>query len=160
MEAVATGKPFRFMGNVRNDGYITNLPPGCCVEVPTFADDAGLHPTNVGALPPQLAACCMTNVNVQILCAEAALTGDPEYLVHAVALDPLTSAVCTLKEIRDMVIEMLEAERKWLPQFAGKTIRPTPTISIPRDCKPADVPLDPALAINNRFAQLISRKTD
>src|SRR4051794_30699370 len=53
MEAVTTGKPFRFMGNVRNDGYITNLPNGCCVEVPTFADDAGIHPTNVGALPPQ-----------------------------------------------------------------------------------------------------------
>lgn len=160
MEAVATGKPFRFMGNVRNDGYITNLPAGCCVEVATFADDAGLHPTNVGALPPQLAACCMTNVNSQILCAEAALTGDPEYLVHAIALDPLAGAVCTLKEIRDMASELLEAERQWTPQFAGKKIKPTPIISIPKDCKPAEVPLDPALAINARFGQLISQKTE
>ena len=67
MEAVATGKPFRLMGNVRNDGYITNLPNGCCVEVPTFADDTGLRPTVVGALPPRCAAACMTNVNVQTL---------------------------------------------------------------------------------------------
>lgn len=160
MEAVATGKPFRFMGNVRNDAYITNLPDGCCVEVPTYADDAGLHSTAIGALPPQLAACCMTNINCQTLCAEAALTGDPEYIVHSLAMDPLTAAVCTLKEIRDMSIELLESQRRWLPQFEGKKIRPTPTISIPKNCKPVEVPLDPALAIHKRFGTLISQKTE
>lgn len=160
MEAVVTGKPFRLMGNVRNDGYITNLPNGCCVEVPTFADDAGLHPTNIGALPPQCAAACMTNINVQSLTADAALTGDPEHIVHALAMDPLTSAVCTLKEIRDMASEMLEAQRPWLPEFGNRKIRPTPTISIPKDVKPVDVPLDPALAIHKRFGQLITQKTE
>ncbi|HET6387238.1 MAG TPA: alpha-galactosidase [Armatimonadota bacterium] len=159
MEAVVTGKPFRFMGNVRNDGYITNLPEGCCVEVPSFADDAGIHPTRVGALPPQCAAACMTNINVQTLAAIAALEGDPDHIVHAVALDPLTAAVCTLKEIREMCSEMLEAERQWLPQFGGKKIEPRPVIDIPRDCQPVDVPLDPALAINKRFATLIEQKT-
>jgi len=160
MEAVVTGRPFRFMGNVRNDGYVTNLPAGACVEVPTFADGTGLHPTRIGALPPQCAAACMSNVQVQVLTARAALDGDPEAVVHAAAMDPLTSAVCTLKETRDMCGEMLEAERQWLPQFAGKTIRPTPTIIIPPDCKPVDVPLDPALAINKRFATLIEQETD
>jgi len=160
MEAIVTGKPFRLMGNVRNNGYIDNLPAGCCVEVPTFADDTGLHPTRVGALPPQLAAACMTNVQVQILAAEAALTGDTEHVVHAAALDPLTGAVLTLKEVRDMCSEMLEAQRKWLPQFKGRKIAPKPTISIPKNCKPVQVPLDPALAINKRFATLIQQKTD
>ena len=70
-----------------------------------------------GKLPPQCAAACMTNVNVQQLTADAALTGDPEHIVHALALDPLTAAVCTLKEIRDMASEMLEAQRQWLPEF-------------------------------------------
>jgi len=158
MEAVKTGKPFRFMGNVRNDGYISNLPEGCCVEVPTFADDTGLRPTRVGSLPIQCAAACMTNVNVQLLSAEAALTGDPEHLVHALALDPLTGAVCTLKDIREMTTEMLEAQREWLPQFAGKCIRPTPMIEIPDDCVPVEVPLDPALAIHKRFGKLIEQK--
>jgi alpha-galactosidase len=156
MEAVATGRPFRFMGNVRNDGYITNLPQGCCVEVPTFADDAGLHPTVVGALPPQCAALCMTNVNVQILAAEAALLGDPELAVQAAALDPLSSAVCTLDEIRRMCSEMLESQRAWLPGFAGKQVAARPAISIPKDCQAVDVPLDPALAIGKRFGTLIS----
>jgi len=160
MEAVVTGRPFRFMGNVRNDGYITNLPEGCCVEVPTFADDSGLHPTSIGDLPPQCAAACMTNVNSQILTAWAALEADTEHVVHAVAMDPLAGAVCTLKEIRDMCAEMLEAQRRWLPGFEGKTIRPTPTISIPPNCKPVDVPLDPALAIAQRFGTLIQQETD
>jgi alpha-galactosidase len=160
LEAVTTGKPFRFMGNVRNDGYITNLPPGCCVEVPTFADDNGVHPTVIGDLPVQCAAACQTNINVQTLCAEAALTGDPEHLVHALALDPLTAAVLTLKDIREMTAEMLEELRPYLPQFEGRSIRPTPTIHIPDDCVPVEVPLDPALAIGHRFGKLIEQKTD
>jgi len=160
LEAVVTNKPFRLMGNVPNRGYITNLPEGCCVEVPTFADSTGLHPTRIGALPSQLAACCMTNVNVQILAAEAGLAGDPEAVVQAVALDPLTAAVLTLKETREMCSEMLEKERKWLPQFAGRKIAARPTIKIPKNCKPTQVPLDPALAINKRFGDLISRKTE
>jgi alpha-galactosidase len=157
MEAVATGRPFRFMGNVRNDGYIANLPPGCCVEVPTFADDAGLHPTVVGALPPQCAALCMTNVNCQILAAEAALESDPERVVQALAMDPLTSAVCTLAEVREMASAMLEAQRQWLPGFAGKAVAPRPAIPIPAGCEPVDVPLDPALAIGKRFSTLVEQ---
>jgi len=160
IEAVLTGRPFRFMGNVRNDGYIDNLPAGACVEVPVFADDSGLHPTRVGALPSQCAALCMTNINFQILAAEAALEGDPEKVVQAAALDPLTAAVLTLREIREMCSEMLEAERRWLPQFAGKKIAPRPTIAIPPGTRPVQVPLDPALAIGKRFAELVDRKTD
>jgi len=157
MEAVATGRPFRFMGNVRNDGYISNLPAGCCVEVPTFADDAGLHPTVIGDLPPQCAALCMSNVSVQVLTAEAALAGDPERVVHAAAMDPLSGAVSTLREIREMCSEMLEAQRPLLPQFKDKSITPRPVISIPSDCRPVDVPLDPALAIGKRFSQLVTQ---
>ncbi len=160
IEAVATGKPFRFMGNVRNDGYITNLPSDCCVEVPTFADDNGLHPTRVGRLPTQCAAACMSNVNSQLLAAEAAIEGNTESLVQALAMDPLTGAICTLKEIRDMATEMLEAERQWLPQFKGKKIAPKPTIFIPKDCKAVEIPQDPAQAILKRFMTLVEQKTD
>lgn len=86
--------------------------------------------------------------------------GDTEAIVHAAAMDPLTSAVCTLKEIREMCSEMLEAERKWLPHFEGMKITPKPTIVIPKDCKPVEVPLDPALAIGKRFGTLIEQDTD
>jgi len=157
LEALETGKPFKFQGNVRNDSYITNLPNGCCAEVPVFADKMGLHPTVVGALPPACAALNMLNVNGQGLAVEAAITGDPELAVAACAVDPLTSACLTLKETRDMVSEMLEAERQWLPQFEGKTVRPTPVIATPPGTKHAEVPLDPALAVVHRFGELADK---
>ena len=159
LEAHETDHVFRLNGNVRNDGYIDNLPAGCCVEVPVYVDRQGLHPARVGSLPPQCAALNQSNVTVQALCVEAGLTGDPEHIVHAVAMDPLTSTRCTLREVREMVSEMLEAQREWLPQFAGKSVRPTPTISIPADLQRVAVPVDPALAIANRFGDLATRET-
>jgi alpha-galactosidase len=154
IEAVETGEVFRLNGNVRNDGYISNLPGGSCVEVPIYVDRTGLHPATIGALPAPLAALNMTNVLVQGLSVEAALSGDTELLVQAVAMDPLTAAVLTLDEIRRMTAELLEAERAWLPQFAGKRIRSVPAISIPVGVTRQVVPLDPALAIANRFGKL------
>jgi alpha-galactosidase len=154
IEALEMGRTFKLNGNVINGGMITNLPADCCGEGPIYVDKTGLHKTVVGDLPPQCAALNMTNINVQRLAVEAALTGDVEHIVHACALDPLTSAVLTLKEIREMAIEMLEAQKQWLPQFEGKTIQPTPTIEIPKNIKPADVPIDPALAIMARFQEL------
>jgi len=159
LEALETDKVFRLNGNVRNRGYITNLPDGCCVEVPVYADKTGLHPTVVGNLPPQCAAMNMSNVTAQGLAVQAALTGNLEYAFAAVAMDPLTSAVLTLKEARDMTIEMIEAEREWLPQYKDKTIKSVPTISIPEGTQGVDVPLDPALAIVHRFGELAERQT-
>jgi alpha-galactosidase len=160
IEAVVTGRPFKFMGNVRNDGYIKNLPEGCCVEVPTFADENGLHPTTVGYLPPQCAAVNVTQVNVQGLTVEASLSGEPEHIVHAIAMDPLAGAVCTLNQIREMATEMLEAQREWLPQFEGKRIRPTPAIFIPPGTQAIHPPPDPAQAILRRFIALVEQKTE
>lgn len=154
IEAIEKNRTFRFNGNLRNNGLISNLPHECCVEVPVFADGAGLHPSYIGSLPSQCAALNLTNINVQRLAVEAALSGDPEAIVHACALDPLTSAKLTLREIREMAADMLEAEREWLPQFEGKSIRRLPIISIPRDVQRAPVPIDPALAIFARFGQL------
>ncbi|NQT54147.1 alpha-galactosidase [bacterium] len=117
IDACVTDKPFRFNGNVQNNGYILNLPQGCNVEVPCFADKRGVNPIVVGDLPAQLAAINRTNINVQELAVYAALTGDRDAVAHACAMDPLTGAVCTLDEIHSMCDELLDAERAWLPQF-------------------------------------------
>ena len=154
IEATALDRPFRFNGNLRNNRLITNLPDDCISELPVFADGSGLHPTYVGNLPPQCAALNLTNINVQTLAFLAEKYSDPELVVQAAALDPLTGAVLTLKQIRELVSELLDAEQKWLPNFEGKRPRPTPTIVIPPDCKRADVPADPALAISTRLANL------
>ncbi|MBV9104642.1 MAG: alpha-glucosidase/alpha-galactosidase [Verrucomicrobia bacterium] len=117
IEAMESHSPICINGNIPNTGLIDNLPEDCCVEVPCLVDGNGVQPTKVGSLPPQLAALNRTNINVQELIVEAALNGRTESIYHALMLDPLTAAVCTLPQIRSMVDEMLEAQRQWLPQF-------------------------------------------
>lgn len=121
MNAVVTGIPFRFAGNVLNKGCISNLPQDCCVEVPVFADREGLHSSHVGRLPEYCASLCLSNIVFQELAVKAGLNGDYEAAVQACMLDPLTAAVLAPHEIRNMMDEMFEAQMEWLPQFQGKT---------------------------------------
>ena len=111
------GEPFRFNGNVPNRQLITNLPADVCVEVPVYADRQGFNPIHVGALPPQCAALNNVSVAVEEMAIAACLEGDPLGVFHAVAYDPLTAAVLSLAEIREMVNEMLEKNRHYLPTF-------------------------------------------
>jgi alpha-galactosidase len=122
IESSVSGKPRIVHGNVRNTGLITNLPTGCCVEVPITVDREGLRPHYIGDLPPACAAVNRLSVNVHELAVKAAFTGDRDLLYAAVALDPLTSALCTLPQIREMVDALIEAEQQWLPQFTSKTM--------------------------------------
>ncbi len=117
LEAVETNIPARINGNVPNTGLITNLPEGCCVEVPCLVDGNNVQGTVVGDLPTQLAALNRSNINVQELTVEASLYSDRDAVHYAVSMDPLTAAVCTLPQIHAMVDEMLEAQAQWLPQF-------------------------------------------
>lgn len=117
INSVVTGNQIRINGNVNNSGLITNLPQNCCVEVPCLVDKNGINPCYVGELPPQLAAINRTNVNVQSLIVEAALNRDREAAYHAVMVDPLTSALLTLDDIRKMTDEMFAAEERWLTDF-------------------------------------------
>jgi alpha-galactosidase len=109
-----THQPLRINGNVPNQNLIDNLPNGCCVEVPCLVDRNGIQPTHFGHLPPQLAALNRTNINVQELIVEAATKRKRDAVYHAVALDPLTAAVCTLPQIQQMVDELFVAQGQWL----------------------------------------------
>jgi len=108
---------YTFNGNVRNFGLIDNLPGGCCVEVPVLASKRGLDAIHVGPLPPQLAILNNITAQCEELAVHAALTGDPQAVFHAICYDPLTSAVLSLAEIREMVDEMLAVNTPHLPQF-------------------------------------------
>lgn len=117
IHSMETGEPRVIYGNVRNSGLIDNLPQGCCVEVPVLVDRNGLQPTRIGALPPQLAAMMQTNINVQALAVEAALTGKKEHIYHAAMLDPHTAAELDLGQIWNLVDDMIEAHQGWLPEY-------------------------------------------
>jgi alpha-galactosidase len=117
IHSLDTGAPRVVYGNVPNAGLIDNLPHGACVEVPCLVDRNGVQPTRVGPLPPQLAALMQTNVNVQALTVEAALTGKREHIYHAAMLDPHTAAELDLDQIYALVDALIAAHGDWLPPY-------------------------------------------
>jgi alpha-galactosidase len=117
IHSMETGEPRVIYGNVPNGGIIDNLPQGCCVEVPVLVDRNGLQPTKIGALPPHLAALMQTNINVQSLVVEAALTGKREHIYHAAMLDPHTATELSLEQIWNLVDDLIEAHGDWLPNY-------------------------------------------
>lgn len=117
IESLETGRIYRGHFNVMNNGTITNLPDECVVEVPCYVDFNGVSIPKVGDLPLGCAAICSQSVWVQKLAVEAAVHADIHLLYQAAMMDPLTGAVCTPDEIRQMVDEMLVAGEQWLPQY-------------------------------------------
>jgi len=118
IHSLETGKPRVIYGNVQNDGLIDNLPQDCIVEVPCLVDKNGVQPTRIGSLPPQLAALIRTNINVQALTVEAALTRKREHIYHAAMLDPHTAAELDLDQIWNLVDDLIKAHGDWLPTFS------------------------------------------
>ena len=109
MEAMVTNKPYKMGGNVINTGLIDNLPSNACVEVPCLVDGSGILPTHVGALPEVLASLNRTNINVQLLTIEAAVTQKKEAIYHAAMLDPHTSSELSIDDIKKMCDELYKA---------------------------------------------------
>lgn len=117
MEAIVTNKPYVIGGNVLNNGLIDNLPSDACVEVPCLVDGNGITPCHVGRLPVQLAAMNMTNINVQLLTIEAAVTKDRSHIYQAAMLDPHTAAELNISDIRCMCDELIAAHGDYMAEF-------------------------------------------
>jgi len=117
MDAYINNNEVKINGNIINNKYIDNLPENCCVEVPCIINSNGYQPKKVGRLPEHLAALMRTNINVQILTAEAAITKKREHIYHAAMLDPLTGANLSIDEIYSMVNELIEAHGSYLPKY-------------------------------------------
>jgi alpha-galactosidase len=115
IHSLVTGERRVEYGNVRNDGLIDGLPTGCCVEVPCVVDGDGVHPTTIGALPPQCAALNRTFINVAELTMRAALEESREHVYQAVMLDPNAGATLTIDSMTTMVDELIEAHGDLLP---------------------------------------------
>lgn len=105
--AMLTDSPCKIAANVLNKGYIANLPDNACVEVPCFVDANGINPCFIGELPLACAALNQSNINVQNLAVQAALTGNRNYIYQAALLDPHTSAELSIKDIRALCDELI-----------------------------------------------------
>lgn len=117
IHSMETGYRRCIHGNVKNENLITNLPCGCCVEVPCMVDKNGIQPTYVGKLPAQLAALNRTQINVQELTVRAILKRKKEYIYYAALLDPLAKAMLRTDDIIAMVDELFGAHKKYLGYF-------------------------------------------
>jgi alpha-galactosidase len=117
INALMGGEMFKFNGNVPNTNLVTNLPQGACVEVPVLVDKAGFHPIHVGALPPECALLTQLSSGIEELAIQAALSGDPVAVYRAIAHDPLTAAVLSLAETKQMTNELFAQHKDYLPQF-------------------------------------------
>lgn len=118
---IGDGTPFEFNANILNKGMITNLPVDTCVEVPAIASKRGLMPAFIGDLPAHLAILNNTNARCDDLAVAGSFAGDPRMIFHAICHDPLTAAVLSLKEIKQMVDELFQAHADYLPQFKHLT---------------------------------------
>jgi len=117
MEAIVTDRPCHIGGNVINNGLIPNLPAKACVEVACLVDRNGVQGCQVGDLPEQLAALNRSNINVQLLTIEAALTRRKDAIYHAAMVDPHTSSELTLDQIRKLCDDLIKAHGKMLPTY-------------------------------------------
>ena len=117
MDAITNNNEITINANIMNNGYINNLPANSCVVVPCLINSKGYEPEQIGKLPEHLAALMRTNINVQILTAEAAITKKKEHIYHAALLDPLTAANLTIDEIYSMTDKLIEAHDDYLPKY-------------------------------------------
>ncbi len=117
IHSIETNTPRVINGNVANNHLIDNLPLDAIVEVPCLVDAAGVQPTYIGALPPQLAALMQTNINVQTLTVEAALTREKQTIYQAAMLDPHTAAELDPEQICNLVDELIAAHGNLLPAY-------------------------------------------
>ena len=130
IEAREKDTAFRIHGNVMNNAevagtrgsgeaakLITNLPADACVEVACLVDRNGINPTRFGPLPAQMSHICVSNMAYFDLAATACIEKSKDAAIHALMLDPLTAAVLTPSQIKQMTLEMFDAEREFLPGY-------------------------------------------
>ena len=122
IEAHQKNAPLKIYGNVMNSyqgagPLIGNLPYDGCVEVSCMIDGNGINPTRFGNLPPQMAGICRSNMSMFDLAAQAAIEKSKELATYAMMLDPLTSAVCTPSQIKEMTEKLFAAEKKYLKGY-------------------------------------------
>ncbi len=117
MEAMETNRAYKIGGNVLNRGLITNLPQNACVEVPCLVDKSGIQPVFIGDLPEQCAAMNRTNINVQLLTIEAAMTLKKDAIYQAAMMDPHCQSELSIDDIVAMCDDLITAHKGWLPEY-------------------------------------------
>ena len=123
IEAHLFNRPKIIYGSVINQGLIANLPADGVVEVATLVNSNGFNPCRFGSLPPQMAALCASHMPVYDLAVRGLMEKDRQAIYHAMMLDPLSAAVCSLAEIQQMTDELAWAEKDYIPSFMTRGLK-------------------------------------
>jgi alpha-galactosidase len=115
--ALSGGRPVQAIVNRPNRGQIENLPEDVVIECMAQVDSQGIHPKEMGALPPAIQNLLYRHVLNQEMIIDAALNGDRKLALQILLNDPLTK---DFDAARKMLNEMLESTREYLPQFFKK----------------------------------------
>jgi len=107
--------------NIPNHGKIPNLPPTAVVEVPAVVGAAGITGLGVGPLPDGIAAILTARALQQEITVRAALDGDRELAIQALALDPLVPGAAVAEAILD---DAVKAHGAVMDPFAAPRVMP------------------------------------
>ena len=99
--AIRSGDHHRVILNLPNEGQVEDLPLGAIVETPATIDAGAVRAIPQGALPPDVAGLVRQVAAHAGIAAEAAVTGDRELAVHALAIHPLVRDLATAEALVD-----------------------------------------------------------
>lgn len=103
--------------NTRNNGAIASIDNDSAVEVSCVITKEGPRPLVVGDLPVPVRGLVQQIKSFERTTVEAAITGDYQTALLAMTINPLVPSDSVAKQILD---EMLEAHKDYLPQFFNK----------------------------------------
>lgn len=100
--------------NTVNNGTIPDLPPGAVIEVNSIITKYGPKPIVVGKLPSSIKGLILQMKACEELIIKASLNGNYDDAYMAMLMNPL---VADERETKNLLDEMLEAHKNYLPQF-------------------------------------------
>lgn len=102
--------------NVRNNGAVKEWPADWVLEMPAKVDSKGVHPLPADPLPASCFGLISQVKMYELLTVEAAVHGDRNAMYQALLTNPLGPSADKVQEVMD---DMLETNKQWLPQFFG-----------------------------------------
>jgi alpha-galactosidase len=118
IRAVVSGDKYFGIMNLPNTGQIGNLPAHAIVETFGLIDQTGVSASVHGEVPAGVQNVLEHHVRQQEMTVEAALTGSWDLALQVLLNDPLSSRL-TIPQARQMLRELLEANKVYLLKFFG-----------------------------------------
>jgi alpha-galactosidase len=117
MRAMARGESYVGMMNLPNSGQVSNLPREAVVETYGVIDPVGAQALPIGHVPAGIQTVVEHHIRQQEMTVEAALTGSRELALQVLLSDPISSRL-TVPQARQMLAEMLEANKVYLSKYS------------------------------------------